>query len=62
MDKDLLNRLDALLNELNDALDEMDPDGKEAGLLFEPTQELGWAVDELFGRHKEGDFRFTVAS
>jgi hypothetical protein len=52
---DLLQRLDKILNELNDAIDQMDPDGNEAGLLFEPTQELGWAVDELLGRHKRKD-------
>lgn len=55
MNEDLLKRLDKILNEVNDAIDGMDPEGKEAGLLFEPTQELSWAVDELLGRHKRKD-------
>lgn len=53
MDKDLLNRLDAILAELNNAIEGMNPRSKAAGLLFDPTQELGWAVDELLGRHRK---------
>ena len=51
MDKDLLKRLDAILNEMHEAIEEMDPESKEAEALFEPVNELGWAVDELLGRH-----------
>lgn len=51
MDKDLLKRLDAIINEAQNAVEELDPDGEEANALFEPLNELGWAVDELLGRH-----------
>lgn len=55
MSEDLLKRLDSIIGETNIAIDKMDPDGREAGLLFEPIQDLGWAVDELLGRHKRKD-------
>jgi hypothetical protein len=51
LDPALLRRLDEILSEVNDAIDELDPDGEAAGALFGPVQELGWAVDELLGRH-----------
>lgn len=47
MNHDLLKRLDRILNEVNDAIEEMDPDSEEASLLFGPTQELGYAVDQM---------------
>ncbi len=49
---DLLKRLDAILSEVNAHIDDLPPNGKQATTLFEPVQELGWAVDELLGRHK----------
>lgn len=62
MDKDLLKRLDAILNELNDAIDGLNPDSKAASILFEPTQDLGWAVDELLGRHRKRKASAATAS
>lgn len=51
LDPELLKRLETALNEVNEALEEIDPDSDEATTLFEPVQNLGWALDEITGKH-----------
>lgn len=46
MDKDLLKRLSAIINEANDVIEE-NPESDEAEAIFGPLQELGWAVDQI---------------
>ncbi len=52
MKADLLHRLDAIIDEANDAI-EAAPNGAEAELLFSPLQELGYAVNEALSLRKK---------
>ena len=46
IDIEKIKRLDVLIQQLHDEIDD-DPESKEAELLFGPLNELGYAVDQI---------------